>query len=48
MTGFYNGDGVCLLRGRDWIFTYNSTLCPHCIYVFRIYLRTNSDWCHLS
>ena len=25
----------------------NSTLCPHCIYVFCIYLRTNSDLCHL-
>ena len=26
----------------------NSTLCPHCIYVFYIYLRTNSDLCHLQ
>jgi len=25
-----------------------STLCPHCIYVFCIYLRTNSDLCHLQ
>jgi hypothetical protein len=24
------------------------TLCPHCIYVFCIYLRTNSDLCHLQ
>jgi len=23
-------------------------LCPHCIYVFSIYLRTNSDLCHLQ
>jgi hypothetical protein len=23
-------------------------LCPHCIYVFCIYLRTNSDLCHLQ
>jgi hypothetical protein len=22
--------------------------CPHCIYVFCIYLRTNSDLCHLQ
>jgi len=22
--GFYNRDGVCLLRGTDWIFEYNS------------------------
>jgi hypothetical protein len=25
----------------------NCTLCPHCIYVFCICLRTNSDFCHL-
>jgi hypothetical protein len=25
----------------------NYTLCPHCIYVFCIYLKTNSDMCHL-
>ena len=24
------------------------TFCPHCIYVFCIYLRTNSDLCHLQ
>jgi hypothetical protein len=29
--------------------TLNScTFCPHCIYVFCIYLRTNSDLCHLQ
>ena len=29
--------------------TYNNcTFCPHCIYVFCIYLRTNSDLCHLQ
>jgi hypothetical protein len=22
--------------------------CPHCVYVFCIYLRTNSDLCHLQ
>ena len=26
----------------------NCTLCPYCIYVFCIYLRTNSDLCHLQ
>jgi len=26
----------------------NCTLCPHCIYVFCIYLRTNSDLCPLQ
>jgi len=25
----------------------NCTLCPHCINEFFIYLRTNSDLCHL-
>ena len=29
--------------------TFNScTFCTHCIYVFCIYLRTNSDLCHLQ
>ena len=26
----------------------NCTFCPHCICVFCIYLRTNSDFCHLQ
>jgi hypothetical protein len=26
----------------------NNTLCPHCIYVFCIYLRTDSDLCLLQ
>ena len=26
----------------------NCTICPHCIYAFCIYLRTNSDLCHLQ
>ena len=26
----------------------NCTLCPHCIYLFCIYLRTNNDLCHLQ
>ena len=26
----------------------NCTLCPHCIYVFCIYLRTDSNLCHLQ
>jgi hypothetical protein len=24
LTGVYNRDGVCLLRGTDWVFTYSS------------------------
>ena len=26
LTGFYNREGVCLLRGTDWIFKYNSVI----------------------
>jgi hypothetical protein len=26
----------------------NRVFCPHCIYAFCIYLRTNSDLCHLQ
>ena len=29
-------------------FKNNCTLCPHCIYVFCVYLRTDSDLCHLQ
>jgi len=29
--------------------TFNDcTFCPHCIYVFCIFLRTNSELCHLQ
>jgi len=48
LIGFYNRDEKCLQRGTDWVFTYNPTLCPHCIYVFCVDLRTNSDLCHLQ
>jgi len=24
LIGFYNADGVCLLRGTDWVFNCNS------------------------
>ena len=38
-----------LLRDAPTGLTFNNcTLCPYCIYVFRIYLRTNSDLCHLQ
>ena len=38
LTGLYNRDRVCLLRGTDWVFIYNSG------YVFCVDLRTNSDY----
>ena len=31
----------------DFVSLNSCTFCPHCIYVFCIYLRTNSDLCHL-
>ena len=30
---FYNRDRVCLLRGTDWVFIYNSTFCPHSLFM---------------
>ena len=40
---------ACWLRDATTSLTFNNcTLCPHCIYVFCIYLRTNSDLCHLQ
>jgi len=52
LTGFYNRV-LTLYRPVVTIYTAsltfnNGTLCPHCIYVFCIYLRTNSDLCHLQ
>jgi len=46
LTGFHNRDGVCLLRGTDWTFNINKfyVLLTHYIYVFCVYLRTNSDF----
>ena len=37
------------LRDAPTGLTFNNcTLCPHCIYVLCINLRTNSDLCHLQ
>ena len=36
------------LRDAPTGLIFNCTLCPHCIYVFCVYLRTNSDLCHLQ
>jgi hypothetical protein len=37
------------LRDAPNSLTFNNCrLCPHCIYVFCIYLRTNRDLCHLQ
>ena len=36
--GFYNRDGVCLLRGTDWIFIHNSTLCTNSVFVCFVWI----------
>ena len=52
LIGFYNRDltlysPVVTICTTSITFN-NCTLCPHCIYVFCIYLRKNSDLCHLQ
>jgi len=40
---------ACWLPEARTHLTFNiCTLCPHCIYVFCIYLSTNSDLCNLQ
>jgi len=52
LIGFYNRDEKCLQRGTDLGFKQSSLRFVFkgliCIYVFCIYLRTNSDLCHLQ
>ena len=51
LIGFYNRDEKCLQRGTDWGFKYSGMrfVCKGLnIYVFCIYLRTNSNLCHLQ
>ena len=50
---YHSVSTVTILRWRvTWCtnsLTFNNRrFCPHCIYVFCIYLRTNSDLCHLQ
>jgi len=51
LNGFYNRDEKCLQRGTDWGFKYSGLrlVCKglNDIYVY-IYLRTNSNLCHLQ
>ena len=35
---FYNREGVCLLRGTDWIFIYNSKFCPHSAFMCFVWI----------
>ena len=39
---------TCYVMHQASLTFNNCTLCPHCIYVFCIYLRTNSDLFHLQ
>jgi len=40
---------ACWSRDAPTSLTFNNCkLCPHCIYVYCIYLRTKSDLCHLQ
>ena len=50
LIGFYNRDEKCLQRGTDWVFKYSGLrfVCKGLIFMFCIYLRTNSDLCHLQ
>ena len=34
----------CLLRGTDWVFIYNSTFCPHSVFMFCMDMRTKSNY----
>ena len=34
----YNRDGVCLLRGTDWVFIYNSMFCPHSVFMCCVWI----------
>ena len=38
LAGFYNREGVCLLRGADWVFVYNSTFCPHSVFMCFVWI----------
>jgi DNA-directed RNA polymerase subunit RPC12/RpoP len=35
---FDNRDGVCLLRGTDWVFKYNSTFCTHSVFMCFVWI----------
>jgi len=35
---FFNRDEVCLLSGTDWIFIYNSTFCPHSLFMWFVWI----------
>jgi len=45
---FFNFQSLPVTWCTNSLTFYNCTFCPHCIYVFYIYLRTNSDLCHLQ
>ena len=38
LIGFYNRDEKCLLRGTNWVFIYNSTFCPHSVFMCFVWI----------
>jgi len=48
MDNYLTLKAYCLRREPTGIYVNKCTLCLHCIYVFCIYLRTNSELCHLQ
>ena len=38
LTSLYSWNGVCLLRGTDWIFIYNSTFYPHRVFMCFVWI----------
>jgi len=38
LISFYGRDGVCLLRGTDWVFIYNATFCPHTVFMCYVWI----------
>jgi len=34
---------VCLLRGTDWVFIYNSTFCPHSVFLCFVWISEQTD-----
>ena len=47
-TGKAFEESINLSMPTGYVMHQQCTLCPHCIYVFCIYLRINSDLCYLQ
>jgi hypothetical protein len=38
LTDWFCNRGVCLLRGTDWVFKYNSAFCPHSVFMCFVWI----------